>query len=369
MIKYIDEYRDPALVRGLVAKIAAAAPRDGATVTIMEVCGSHTQAIGRHGIRQLLPRGIRLVSGPGCPVCVTSVEDVDRSLYLAGRQGVTLATFGDMLRVPGTDTASLQKLRAAGADVRVVPAARDCLDMAVRNPRREVVFLGIGFETTSPTVAAAVREAERRGIGNFSVFSVHKVIPPAMAVLIADPALAVDGFLCPGHVSTIIGAEAYRFVADAGRAAVITGFEPVDILEGILMILRQLGTGHPDVEIQYARGVAPAGNRKAREVLAAVFRTVDAAWRGLGTIGGSGLAFREEYAAFDASRRFAIPPLASREIGGCACGDILRGAKTPAECAVFGTKCTPRDPVGPCMVSSEGTCAAFYRYGSLREDR
>jgi hydrogenase expression/formation protein HypD len=334
----------------------------------MEVCGSHTQAIGRHGIRQLLPSTIRLVSGPGCPVCVTSVEDVDRSLFLAGQENVILATFGDMLRVPGTDGASLQKLRAAGADIRVVPSARDCLDMAVRNPAREVVFLGIGFETTSPTVAAAVREAARRGITNVSVFSVHKVIPPAMAALIDDPTLAIDGFLCPGHVSTIIGADAYRFVASAGRTAVITGFEPVDILEGILMILRQFREERRVVEIQYARGVTPAGNRKAREILAAVFQTADSAWRGLGVIGGSGLCFRSEYAVFDATRRFAIPPFTSQETQGCACGDILRGAKTPAECPLFGKGCTPREPVGPCMVSSEGTCAAFFHYGSLREE-
>ena len=366
-MKYIDEYRDPALVRRLVSRIEEAAPRDGAPVKIMEVCGSHTQAIGRYGLRQMLPSRVRLISGPGCPVCVTSVNDVDKALYLAGRSEIIFATFGDMLRVPGTREQSLQKIRAAGADVRVVASARDCLTLACDNRRREVVFLGIGFETTSPTIAATVREAQTREIGNFSVFSVHKVIPPAMQALIADEALAIDGFLCPGHVSTIIGADAYRFVAEAGRAAVITGFEPVDVLEGILMILLQIKEGRPAVEIQYARGAGPEGNVRAREILSSVFEPGAASWRGIGVIDESGLFFRKRYDAFDAARRFAIPEIASEEIKGCACGDILRGAKEPPECGPFGTRCSPRRPVGPCMVSSEGTCAAFYRYRSLRD--
>jgi len=267
-----------------------------------------------------------------------------------------------MLRVPGTGGASLQRLRAAGADIRVVSSARDCLDLALANRNRQVVFLGIGFETTSPTIAATVQEALKKRIDNLCVYSVHKLIPPALRALMADPALSVDGFLCPGHVSTIIGAEAYRFIAEAGRAAVITGFEPVDILEGVLMILQQLCEGRPAVAVQYSRAVSPGGNRRALAILDEVFRPAEATWRGLGAIEGSGLLFRETYRHCDAMERFTIPPLASEEVRGCACGDILRGLLEPDGCPLFGRICTPANPVGPCMVSTEGTCAAHYKY-------
>jgi hydrogenase expression/formation protein HypD len=361
-MKYIDEYRDPKLAQGLFARIGRLAERIGQPVTIMEVCGSHTAAIGRFGIRKLLPRDVRLLSGPGCPVCVTAIEDVDQALFLAGQRNTVFATFGDMLRVPGTAGASLQKARAAGADVRMVLSALDCIDLAETCRDKEIVFMGIGFETTSPTVAAVVKTCLKKKIHNLSVFSVHKVIPPALRVLIEDPALRIDGFLCPGHVSTIIGAEAYRLIPDAGRAAVITGFEPVDILEGIAMLLEQILSDQKTVAIQYSRGVRAEGNLRARELLADVFQAAPSVWRGLGMIPASGLTFREAYQSFDARQRFEIPPLRSEEIKGCSCGDILRGVKTPDGCPLFGRLCTPLNPVGPCMVSSEGTCAAYFNY-------
>ena len=361
-MKYIDEYRDPALARGLFTRIDQLAEKLDRPITIMEVCGSHTAAIGRFGIRKLLPSRIRLISGPGCPVCVTAIQDVDRALFLAGQENTVFATFGDMLRVPGTDGASLQKARAVGADIRVVLSALDCIVLAETCRNKEIIFMGIGFETTSPTVAAVVKTCLKKKIQNLSVFSVHKVIPPAMKILIQDPALRIDGFLCPGHVSTIIGAEAYRFIPEAGRAAVITGFEPVDILEGIAVILSQILENKKEVAIQYGRGVRAEGNIRAREILAEVFRAERSEWRGLGAIPDSGLAFREAYQAFDAQKKFQIPVLRSEEIKGCSCGDILRGVKSPDECPLFRHACTPLNPIGPCMVSSEGTCAAYYQY-------
>jgi hydrogenase expression/formation protein HypD len=362
-MKHIDEYRDSLLARGLLKRITERAAGIGRPVTFMEVCGSHTQAIGRYGIRSLLPPGIRLISGPGCPVCVTSIRDVDAALYLAGREKVIFATFGDMMRVPGTGGANLQRLRAAGADIRVISSAMDGIALAEADGNREVLFMGIGFETTAPTVASMIRTARQRGIANLSVFSVHKVIPPALRILIADPDLVLDGFLCPGHVSMVIGSGAYAMLPESGQAAVITGFEPVDVLEGILMLLEQIESGRPEVAIQYGRAVCPEGNPRAMAMMAEVFETGDAEWRGLGKIGQSGLFIRGTYGEFDARKRFPIPELASKEIPGCACGDILRGIKEPAECSLFRRFCTPANPVGPCMVSSEGTCASRYRYG------
>lgn len=361
-MKYIDEYRDPALAKELLAAIERLAARVGETITLMEVCGSHTYAIGRFGIRQLLPENIRLISGPGCPVCVTSIGDVDRALFLAGQKETIFATFGDMLRVPGTGGASLQKARAGGADVRVVASAADCLPLAEENREKTVVMMGIGFETTTPTIASAVKSALKKGIENFCVFSVHKVVPPAIKALLEDPSLNIDGFLCPGHVSTIIGADAYAGIPKAGRAAVITGFEPVDILEGIFMILGQIAEGKKEVAIQYARGVRREGNPRARAVMDDVFASETVEWRGLGEIPESGLSFRQEYRKFDALTRFSIPPLTSVEVKGCECGNILRGARLPHECPLYGKACTPLNPIGPCMVSSEGTCAAYYKY-------
>jgi hydrogenase expression/formation protein HypD len=361
-MKFIDEYRDPAVVAGLLKQIDAAARRIARPVTIMEICGSHTYAIGRFGIRKLLPKNVRLSSGPGCPVCVTSARDVDLALYLAGLSNVIFATFGDMLRVPGTGGDSLQKKRAEGCDVRVISSADECIGIALSNPQKEIVMMGIGFETTAPTIAAVIASCRKKDIRNFSVFSVHKIVPPAIAALLADPLLNIDGFLCPGHVSTMIGAAAYQMIPDARRAAVITGFEPVDILEGVWMILQQTESKKMEVAIQYSRGVRPEGNPRAMTLLHNVFETADAEWRGLGTIPKSGLALKSEYASFDTLKRFLVPDIPSGDSPGCGCGDILRGIRLPSDCPLFRNVCTPVNPVGPCMVSSEGTCSTYYKY-------
>lgn len=361
-MKYIDEYRDTKIARGLLEGIGRRAAKIAAPVTVMEVCGSHTQALGRYGIRGMLPRGIRLISGPGCPVCVTAIHDVDIALWLAGQPDTVFLTFGDMLRVPGTRGRNLQQLRASGANIRVVASAADGIAIAADNPSKQIVFMGIGFETTSPTVAAVVRACQEKNIKNFSVFSVHKLIPPALQALMHDPALSVDGFLCPGHVSTIIGTQAYHCIPEAGRAAVITGFEPVDILEGVYLLLGQILEGKKEVVLQYSRGVKPEGNQRARAMLEAVFCPASAAWRGLGEIPESGLVFTEAYRTFDALRKYRVPDIVSEEIAGCRCGEILRGIRSPDQCPLFRKACTPLTPVGACMVSSEGTCAAYYKY-------
>ena len=361
-MKFIDEYRDPVRARGLIAAIGRVAGRIGRPVTMMEICGSHTHAIGRFGIRKVLPESIRLISGPGCPVCVTSAKDVDTALYLAGCENTIFATFGDMLRVPGAGGESLQKKRARGADIRIIASALDALAMAQAAPDRDVILMGIGFETTAPTIAAALETGRLKGVRNVSLFSTHKTVPPALMALIADSRLNIDGFLCPGHVSSMIGSEAYRMIPEAGKAAVITGFEPVDILQGILMILQQIENGQMDVEIQYSRGVKPQGNIRAMEMLNRVFMPVDAVWRGIGLIPGSGLALRGEYAQYDVFNRFSIPEIESEDIPGCGCGDILRGVKTPEQCPLFRKVCSPVNPIGPCMVSSEGTCAAWFKF-------
>jgi len=361
-MKFIDEYRDPELVRKLLDNVATLAVKIGRQITLMEICGTHTQAIGRFGIRRLLPDSVRLISGPGCPVCVTSIHDVDRALYLAGLPDIVFATFGDMLRVPGTGGRSLQRLRAEGADVRIISSALDSLRLAEEDPDREVIFLGIGFETTAPTVASAIRKAQQKGLKNFSVFSIHKTVPNAISTLLDDPELTIDGFICPGHVSVITGVDAYKRIPETGRAAVITGFEPADIIEGILMILRQLVEGSYEVAIQYARGVKKDGNPQARKIMAEVFETSDADWRGLGMILKSGLSIREKFETFDTLRKFNLPEIRSAEFANCRCGDILRGLITPDECRLFGKGCTPASPVGPCMVSGEGTCAAYIKY-------
>lgn len=361
-MKFIDEYRDPAIVKGLLKHIADVAQRLEKPVTIMEICGSHTYAIGRFGIRKLLPDSIRLISGPGCPVCVTSARDVDIALHLASLPNAIFATFGDMLRVPGTGGDSLQKKRAEGADVRVVSSADECIGIAHSHPAKEIIMMGIGFETTAPTIAAVISTCRKKDIRNFSVFSVHKIVPPAIHALLADPLLKIDGFLCPGHVSTMIGADAYRMMPEAGRAAAITGFEPVDILEGVWMLLQQIESNKMDVAIQYSRGVRPEGNPRAMTLMYSVFEITDAPWRGLGTIPKSGLTIRTEFSAFDTLKKFRVPDISSGDIPGCGCGDILRGIKLPHDCPLFKIVCTPVNPVGPCMVSSEGTCSSYYKY-------
>lgn len=354
-------FKDPELARGLASSIRALTPEDR-PVTLMEVCGTHTVSIARNGIRSLMPDNVQLASGPGCPVCVTSNHDIDKVIALAKVPGVTIATFGDMTRVPGS-TSSLLAEQAAGADVRIVYSPLDALRLAEENPDRQVVFVGVGFETTTPLVAMAIKRAKAAGLTNFSVFAAHKNMPGALEVIVNDPALSVDALILPGHVSTIIGVEPYRFLAERyGIPGVITGFEPNDILQGIAMIMRQVHEGRADIEIAYARGVMPEGNPVALAAIDEVFRTCDAMWRGIGVIPGSGYEIRDEFAEFDAMRRFAPSVEETVEHAGCRCGDVLRGVMRPDECPLFRTVCTPENPVGPCMVSSEGSCAAYFRY-------
>lgn len=360
-MRYVDEFRDPELAQALLATLKREA--GDRPLRLMEVCGTHTVAIFRSGVRQLLDGVVDLLSGPGCPVCVTAQRDIDYGIGLAELAGVTLATFGDMVKVPGT-RGSLQQARARGADVRIVYAANDAVRLAAANPSRRVVFLGVGFETTAPTVAAALLEAKRRGIDNFFVFSVHKLVPPALRALLASGETPLDGLILPGHVSAIIGEGPYRFLSEEyGLAAAITGFEPLDVLRGIVELVSAVRTGRPAVVNRYERAVAREGNRAALGLMAEVFAPADADWRGLGRIPGSGLALREEYAPYDAARAFRVDVSHSREPAGCACGPVLRGAAKPPECALFARACTPERPVGPCMVSTEGTCAAYYAYG------
>lgn len=354
-----NDFKDPTLARGLIDSIRALAPEHA---TLMEVCGTHTVAIARNGIRSLMPDGCRLASGPGCPVCVTSNRDIDSVIALARVPGVILTTFGDMTRVPGS-TSSLLKEQAAGRDVRIVYSPLDALALAKDNPERQVVFVGVGFETTTPLIAIAIKRARAMGLGNFSVFAAHKNMPNAMDVLMGDPELKVDALILPGHVSTIIGMEPWRFLAEKyGIPGVITGFEPLDVLEGIAMIMRQLREGRAEIENAYTRGVMPQGNPVALAAIDEVFETCTATWRGLGDIEGSGYRIREEFAEFDALRRFEPEIEPTQEPRGCRCGDVLRGIMAPDECPLFRKVCTPENPVGPCMVSSEGSCAAYFRY-------
>lgn len=358
-LPFLDEFRGADTVRRLMEELRG---RVSVPLRVMEICGTHTMAISRHGIRQALPENLELISGPGCPVCVTANHDIDTFIEMAGIPDVIVTTFGDMLRVPGTRS-SLTEARSRGADVRIVYSTLDALTIARDNPAREVIFFGVGFETTAPTVAAALMAAAGEGLTNFTVLSAHKVVPPALAALCATPGLAVDAFLCPGHVTAIIGPDAYLPVTrDHGIPCVIAGFEPADILQALIMLADQATEGRSEVELQYARGVRPDGNPAARQLMATVFEPVDAAWRGLGTIPGSGLAIRREFAAHDAAARFEVDVSFSREPQGCICGAILTGLKHPRDCGLFGQTCTPSHPVGPCMVSSEGTCAAFFQY-------
>jgi len=362
-MKYVDEFRDPARAEALLRRIRAHATRP---VRLMEFCGTHTHAIFRHGLRQLLPPQVTMLSGPGCPVCVTSAADLDRAIALSRIPGVTIATFGDMMRVPGSQ-GSLQEAKAAGADVRVVYSSLDALDLARKQPDRTVVLLGVGFETTAPTVAAAIVQAAAEGLGNLRLLSLHKLTPPATHAILRSGEVALDGILAPGHVSAIIGAQAWQFVArDYALPCTVTGFEPLDILAGIADLVEQHEAGRAELHNAYPRGVRPQGNPAALELMGRVFAPAPASWRGLGTLPGSGLALREEYRAFDAAPLLAahgVGTAEAREPAGCRCGDVLRGALAPNRCPLFRRVCTPERPVGPCMVSSEGSCAAYYRYG------
>ena len=352
----------PDVLRGIAAKLAAAA---GGPRTYMEVCGTHTMAISRFGLRDLVPPDMRLVSGPGCPVCVTAMGDLDLVVALARLPDVSLATFGDLVRVPSSTT-SLAEERAAGADVRVLYSAADAVELAAGDARRQVVFVGIGFETTAPTVAVALLEACARDLANFTVLSLHKTMPMALRALLASGDVRLDGFILPGHVSVVTGTAMYEFlVGEFGVGGVVAGFEAGDVLAALLMLARQ---SSPAIEIQYRRAVHVEGNPRAMAVIEQVFEPCDADWRGLGVIPGSGLRLRDEFAAFDAARRFDVDPGETREPAGCRCGDVLRGVLDPPQCPLFGRRCTPETPVGACMVSSEGSCAAHYRYQAIADD-
>lgn len=355
----LSVFRDPELARGLIHSIEKWAPEQA---TLMEVCGTHTVAIARNGLRTMMPEGIRLASGPGCPVCVTSNKDIDTVIALSRVPGVTIATFGDMTRVPGS-TSSLLKEQAQGRSINIVYSPLDVLTLAKENPDEQIVFVGVGFETTTPLVAMAIKRAKAMGLKNFSVFVAHKNMPGALETIVADPALKIDALILPGHVSTIIGVKPYEFLAQKyGIPGVITGFEPVDVLQGIAMIMRQLHEGRAEIEIAYSRGVMKEGNPVALAAIEEVFEKVDATWRGLGVIPGSGYAIRDEYKEFDAFARFSPEVEPTQEPKGCRCGDVLRGIMAPNECPLFRKVCTPENPIGPCMVSSEGSCAAYFKY-------
>jgi hydrogenase expression/formation protein HypD len=353
-------FRDPVVVEKLKVRIWAASKKP---IKVMEFCGTHTHAIHRFGIRQILPPTVELFSGPGCPVCVTDNTDIDRAIAISKLPGVIVATFGDLLKVPGTSE-SLLTAKAEGAAVVMVYSPLDVLSLAAGNPGCRVVFLGIGFETTAPAVAASIDEAREKGLSNYSVLSMHKVTPPAMRAILDAREIALDAILCPGHVSTVTGADAWRFVPEEYHIpAVVAGFEPVDIMLAIAQIVRQCEAGSPRVANAYPRSVSNEGNRPAREMMDQVFETAPASWRGLGAIPASGLAIRPEYAAHDALRLFDVEVPECRTPDGCSCGEIIRGVMRPDECPLFRTICTPSHPIGPCMVSSEGSCSAYYLYG------
>jgi hydrogenase expression/formation protein HypD len=374
----LDRYRDPDTARALAMAIRGRSTRP---ICLMEFCGGHTHAVLRFGVPDLLPPTLELRSGPGCPVCVTSAAELDYALALARVPGVILATFGDMMRVPGSlnpahRTTTLAQAKADGADVRVVYSPLDALHIARENPTRPVAFLGVGFETTAPMVAAAVLLAEQERVTNFSIFSMHKLTPPAMRAVLDAGEVALNGIIGPGHVTTIIGAAAWQFLPEEyGIPVAVAGFEPADILRAILALVEMVENARPRVANLYARSAKAGGNVTAQVVLERVFEVADAEWRGFGVIPASGLRLREEYARFDAARLFPIEVEPAREPAGCRCGEVLRGVLMPPECPLFAGVCTPQSPVGPCMVSAEGACAAHYTYGgrgavkSIRAER
>ena len=358
-MKYVDEFRNRRHIAGLAALIVKEATSEYA---FMEVCGGHTAAIHRFGIPSLLPPQVRLISGPGCPVCVTSTRYIDTLTALASMEGVTIALFGDLMRVPGSHLTP-GEARAAGADVRVVLSAHEALELARTNPARKVVFSAIGFETTAPGTAVTVMQADMQGIDNFFVLNAHKVMPPAMEAILRE-GTQIDGFICPGHVAVITGSSAFEFIPrEYGLACVVTGFEPTDLLSAVLMLVRQVNNSRPSVEIQYSRAVSVAGNARAQGFMNEVFEPVEAEWRGLGVIPLSGLMLRDRYRRFDAAA-FAVDLPESACSNVCICGDILRGVSRPPDCALFATACTPDHPEGACMVSDEGSCNTWYKYHS-----
>ncbi len=358
-MKFIDEYQDSNLVKKLVQRISQSSTRH---ITLMEFCGGHTHAIMRYGIREILPKTVELSSGPGCPVCVTAHVDLDKVIAMAQLPGVIVATFGDMIRVPGSYS-SLQQAKAEGADVRVIYSAMDAVGIARNNPQKSIILIGIGFETTAPTIAASVLQAKQERILNFYVLSLLKQTPPVIKALLDTGEMRLDGIIGPGHVSTIIGSNPYEFIPrNYGVGCVISGFEPVDILICIEKLVKQSEVSLPCVEIAYRRAVKPAGNQQALRLIKAVFVSGKADWRGIGIIPNSGYKLRPDFQHFDADRSFEVSLKPVIEPEGCRCGDIIRGAAKPPDCRLFGKACTPESPVGPCMVSNEGACAAYYRY-------
>jgi hydrogenase expression/formation protein HypD len=358
-LKHIEEYRDARIARKLIDTIQSTSKRP---VRLMEVCGTHTVAIFRSGIRTLLPETIALLSGPGCPVCVTDQREIDAFIELARFDDVIVTTFGDLMRVPGSHS-SLQKERAEGRDIRVVYSTVDALTIAQKNPNKKVVFLGVGFETTAPTIAAAIMQAAAVKADNFSVISAHKLVPPALETLLSIEDVRLDGFILPGHVSVIIGLNAYRSFFDKYRVpCVVAGFEPADILHAVRILVEMIENESPSLQNAYPRAVTDEGNLKAQKILRRIFEPADACWRGIGLIPRSGLKIRDEFAVHDAEKQFDIPATEPKIPKGCACGDILTGKKSPPECKLYRKVCTPTDPVGACMVSTEGTCAAYYKY-------
>jgi len=361
-VRFIDEFRDSGLAKRVVREIERIA--EGRRFRIMEICGGHTHTIYRYGLHDVLPTNIELVHGPGCPVCVLPMGKVDDAIAIAKHDGVILATFGDMMRVPGSK-GSLIDAQADGADVRMVYSPLDALKLAQQNPDRKVVFFAIGFETTAPSTAVTLMRAKQLEIRNFFVFCNHVLVVPAIKALLDSPETQLDGFIGPGHVTTVIGSRAWEFIPrDYGKGIVISGFEPLDMLQAIYMLVRQLVEGKPRVDVQYTRAVRPDGNTKAKEVMARVFDLRDTfEWRGLGWIEKSALKLKPEFAEFDAELHFELPRRQVADPKVCQCGEVLRGAILPWECKVFGTACTPEHPIGACMVSSEGACAAVYQYG------
>jgi len=374
-VKYIDEFRDGTLAQRIATQIGAETAGTGRSYNLMEFCGGHTHAISRYGIGDLLPPAVRMIHGPGCPVCVLPIGRVDLAIRLALDRGVVLCTYGDCLRVPASNNLSLLKAKAHGGDVRMVYSPADALKIAAQNPSREVVFFAIGFETTTPPTALVIKDAARQGLGNFSVLCNHVLTPAAITNILESPevrqlgTLPLDGFIGPAHVSTVIGSQPYEFFAEEYRKpVVIAGFEPLDVMQAILMLVRQLNEGRAEVENEFSRAVTREGNLKAQALVSEVFelrRSFE--WRGLGEVPYSALRIREAYAAFDAERRYDLKTASVADNKACECGAILRGVKHPRDCKVFGTVCTPENPIGSCMVSSEGACAAYYSYGRFKD--
>ena len=355
----MEKYRDPEISKRIADNIKKISKKP---VRIMEVCGTHTVSIFRNGIRSILPDTITLLSGPGCPVCVTAQKEIDTVIEIAGKEKMIIATFGDLMKVPGFNS-SLQMEHSKGCDIRMVYSAFDAINIAKNNPDRIVVFPGVGFETTAPTIAASIITADKMNLENFYVYSVHKLVPPALFALMDNEKVKVDGFILPGHVSVIIGSHGYEpFFNKYSVPGVIAGFEPVDILQAIYKIVCRIENESPGLDNCYKRAVTTEGNLKAQQMMEDVFKAADAQWRGIGMIPGSGLGIRKKYERFDAEKMVDFSSPINKEPKGCACGEILTGIKTPPECQLFNKQCTPMTPVGPCMVSSEGTCATYYQY-------